>query len=185
MKQAYNYGTLTALKVPFRGCLYKMRSADKICMSVRCSMFVNLSQTSYSTSPMHYSDVIMSAMASQITGVSIVYWTVFSGSGQRKYRSCASLAFVRGIHPWPVNSPHKEQVTRNMFPFDDVIMNCLISDAWTHFTIHAKHRLTRRPNFEFYAFVRVYFRADMLDETKFRHFRLFNSSRHSQNFFLV
>ena len=28
--------------------------------------------------------------------------------------------FVRGIHWWPVNSPHK--VTRKLFPFDDVIM---------------------------------------------------------------
>ena len=29
---------------------------------------------------------------------------------------------VRGIHRWPVNSPHKGPVTRKMFPFDDVIM---------------------------------------------------------------
>ena len=40
----------------------------------------------------------------------------------RKYQSSASLAFVRGIHRWPVNSPHKWPVTRKMFPFDDVIM---------------------------------------------------------------
>ena len=32
------------------------------------------------------------------------------------------LAFVRGIHRWPVNFPHKRPVTRKMFPFDDVIM---------------------------------------------------------------
>ena len=30
--------------------------------------------------------------------------------------------FVRGIHRWLVNSPHKEPVTRKMCPFDDVIM---------------------------------------------------------------
>ena len=41
---------------------------------------------------------------------------------QRKYQSSASLAFVRGIHRRPVNSPHKWPVTRKMFPFDDVIM---------------------------------------------------------------
>ena len=29
---------------------------------------------------------------------------------------------MRGIHRWPVNSPHKGTVTRKMFPFDDVIM---------------------------------------------------------------
>ena len=38
-----------------------------------------------------------------------------------------SLAFVRGIHRWPVNSPHKWPVMQKMFPFDDVIMaTCLI-----------------------------------------------------------
>ena len=41
---------------------------------------------------------------------------------QRKYQNSASLAFVRGIHRRPVNSPHKWPVTRKMFPFDDVIM---------------------------------------------------------------
>ena len=49
--------------------------------------------------------------------------TVFSGADQRKHQSSASLAFVRGIHWWPVNSPHKWPVTRKMFPFDDVIMS--------------------------------------------------------------
>ena len=29
---------------------------------------------------------------------------------------------MRGIHRSPVNSPHKEQVTRKIFPFDDVIL---------------------------------------------------------------
>ena len=46
----------------------------------------------------HYSDVIMSTMASQITGVSIVCSAVCSGAHQRKHQSSASLAFVRGIH---------------------------------------------------------------------------------------
>ena len=40
----------------------------------------------------------------------------------KKHQSSASLAFVRGIRRWPVNSPHKGPVTRKMFPFDDVIM---------------------------------------------------------------
>ena len=43
---------------------------------------------------------------------------------QRKHQSSASLAFVRGIHRWPLKSPHKGPVTRKMFLFDDVIMNC-------------------------------------------------------------
>ena len=70
----------------------------------------------------HHSDVIMSSMASQITSLTIVYSTVYSGADQRKHQSSASLAFVRGIHRSPVNSPHKGPVTRKVFPFDDVIM---------------------------------------------------------------
>ena len=70
----------------------------------------------------HYDDVTMSPMASQITGLTIVYLTVYSGADQRKHQSSASLAFVRGIHRWPLNSPHKGPVTRKMFPFVGVIM---------------------------------------------------------------
>ena len=70
-----------------------------------------------------YSDVIMSTMASQSISVSIVYLTVCSDPNQRKHQSSASLAFVRGILRWPVNSPHRGPVTRKMFPFDDVIMD--------------------------------------------------------------
>ena len=72
---------------------------------------------------LQYDDVIMCAMASQITGLTIVYSTVYSGKDQRKHQSSASPAFVRGIHRWPVNSPHKGPVTRKMFPYDDVIMH--------------------------------------------------------------
>ena len=71
---------------------------------------------------LHYSDVIMSAMASLITGVSIVCSTVCSGADQRKHQSSSSLAFVWGIHRWLVDSPRKGPVTRKMFPFHDVIM---------------------------------------------------------------
>ena len=70
----------------------------------------------------------MSLMASQITSLTIVYSTVYSGADQRKHQSSASLAFVRGIHRGPVNSPHKWPVTRKMFPFDDVIMNIVINN---------------------------------------------------------
>ena len=70
----------------------------------------------------HYDDVTMGGMAFQITSLTIVYSTVYSGADQRKHQSPASLAFVRGIHRGPVNSPHKWSVTRKLFPFDDVIM---------------------------------------------------------------
>ena len=70
----------------------------------------------------HYDDVIMGVMASQITSLTIVYSTVYSGTDQRKHQSSASLAFVWRIHRGPVNSTHKWPATRKMFPFDDVIM---------------------------------------------------------------
>ena len=69
----------------------------------------------------HPSDVILSAMASQITNLAIVYSISYSGTNQRKHQSSASLAFVRGIHQWPVTFPHKGLVTREK-TFDDVII---------------------------------------------------------------
>ena len=71
----------------------------------------------------HYTDVIMSRLASQITSLTVVYPIVYSDADQRKYQSSVSQAFVRGIHRGPVNSPYKWPVTRKMFPFDDVIMS--------------------------------------------------------------
>ena len=71
---------------------------------------------------LQHNAVIISAMASQITGVTIDHSTVCSGADQRKYQSSASVAFVRGIHRWPVTSLHKWPVTRKLFSFDDVIM---------------------------------------------------------------
>ena len=50
----------------------------------------------------------------QITSLTVVHSTVYSGADQRKHQSSASLAFA--------NSPHKEPLTQKMFPFDDVFM---------------------------------------------------------------
>ena len=90
----------------------------------------------------HYGDVIMGTMASQITSLIIVYSAVYSAADQRKHQSSASLAFVRGIHRGPVNSPHKWPVTRKMFPFDDFIMH---KYAWTSLMSLALGQLWRFP----------------------------------------
>ena len=94
----------------------------------------------------HYDDVIMTMLESQITSLTVVYSIVYSGVHQRKHQSSASLAFVREIHRGPVNFPHKWPVTRKMFPFDDVIMltNTLVRTvhvfstnvSWGSFTAH-------------------------------------------------
>ena len=72
---------------------------------------------------LHYSDVIIGVMASQITSLTICYSTVYSGADQWKHQSSASPAFVRGIHRRPVNTPHKWPVTRKCFH--------LITSSWT------------------------------------------------------
>ena len=96
------------------------------------------------------SDVIMSAMASQITGVLIVCLNVCSVTDQRKHQSSMSLAFVGGIHRWPMNSTHKGPVTRKMFPFDDVTMEWKSSDEMGPRTL-------RQPNLR---------KVDLLDRGK-------------------
>ena len=79
----------------------------------------------------HYNGAIVAAMASQnqITDVLVVCSNVCSSTDQRKHRSSASRAFMKGIHRWPVDSPHKGPVTRKMFPFDDAIL--YFSRTWS------------------------------------------------------
>ena len=85
--------------------------------------------------PSHYGDDTMDAIASQITSLTIVYSTVYSDANQRKRQSSASLAFVRGIHRRPVNSPHKWPITRKIIPFDDVIVRIyFVTDSVPLFT---------------------------------------------------
>ena len=79
---------------------------------------------------LHQNDVIMGAMASQITSPTIVFSTVYSDADKRKHQISAPLAFVWGIHQDPVSSPHKWPVTRKMFPFDDVSWRALFM-FWT------------------------------------------------------
>ena len=71
---------------------------------------------------LHYSELIVSEITSQITGVSMVCSTVCSGVDHRKHQCSESLAFVRRILRWLMNSPHRRPVTRSLFPFDDIIM---------------------------------------------------------------
>ena len=56
----------------------------------------------------------MGAMAAQITKLKIVYSTVYSGADQRKHQSPVSLAFVRGIHRWPVNWRQVSNISRTL-----------------------------------------------------------------------
>ena len=90
-------------------------------------MFICTIFSRFDEQALHYNRVIMSAMASQVTSLTIVYSTaVYSRRWLKEHQSSASLAFVRGIHRWPMNSQHKGPVTRKMFPFDDVIIGVVV-----------------------------------------------------------
>ena len=109
----------------YRLCMCARRAikSSHVSERIKYSMWINDWLLGIGAILKHYSDVIMGAMASQITSITIVYSTVHSGADQRKHQSSASLTFVRRIHRWPVNSPHKWPVTRKCFHFsDDVIM---------------------------------------------------------------
>ena len=83
-----------------------------------------------------HSDVIVGAMAAQITSLTIIYSTVYSGVDQRKHQSSASLAFVRWIHQSPVNFPHKWLVTRKMFVFGEISLESHVSkSSWHTYTL--------------------------------------------------
>ena len=125
--------------------------ATALNFDTRTDVLVNVSKF------LHYDDVIMGAMASQITSLTIDYSTVHSGADQRKHQSSDSLASVQGIHRGPVDSPHKWPVTRKMFPFDDVIMETENVSTWgglelpifgfmpnalTYWAIRARHLLS-------------------------------------------
>ena len=58
----------------------------------------------------HYSDVIMIAMASQITSIKIVCSTIYLGTNQRKHQSSALLAFVREICRWMELCMHTKNI---------------------------------------------------------------------------
>ena len=113
----------------FIGCYSTTRMYGVLC-KILCKAWLvlvksGINLTWHECYGLHYGDVMMSAMASKITSVSIVYSTVCSGADQRIHESPASLALVRGIHRWPVNPPpppHKGPVTRKMVPCDCVNM---------------------------------------------------------------
>ena len=98
---------------------------------------------------LHYHDDIISARESQITSLTIVYWSVYSGADQRKHQSSAPLAFVSWIHRRPVISPHKGSVTRKIFPFDIVTLKVGVCCMRMLFFIHVWKNKSTLHSFSF------------------------------------
>ena len=71
----------------------------------------------------------MGVMASQITSLTFFTQSCIQEQIKESNQSSPTLAFARGIHRGPVNSPHKGPVTRKMFPFDGVIMKIFVMCA--------------------------------------------------------
>ena len=90
----------------------------------------------------HYSGAIMNAMASQITGVWIVCWTVCSSADQRKPQNSAPLPFVRGIHWWAVDSPHKGPVNAESASFKIIALSSSCTTCTTKALLPRILRLT-------------------------------------------
>ena len=73
-----------------KGGLHPKKYAHGACFLVFCCGLLPVDFSHF------FSDVILGAMASQITSLSIVYSTVYSGADHRKHQSSAPLTFVRG-----------------------------------------------------------------------------------------
>ena len=125
--------TIRVLKLEYQGCHSAIIDNGRN----KRSFISSIIWRKFGSFILHYNDVMMGTMDSQIVGVSIVCSAVCSRTDQRKYQNSASLAFVRGIHRWPMNSPHKWPVTQKMFPFDDVIMRN--GRALQALTYHVSH----------------------------------------------
>ena len=72
--------------------------------------------------PLHYCDVNMSALASQITSLAIVYSTVYSRRRSKKALKLRVTGLCVGNSPVTVQFPAQMASNAEMFPFDDVSM---------------------------------------------------------------
>ena len=97
-----------------------------------CALYVN---------SLHYTDVILSVMASQITGVSIVCFTVCSGADQRKTQTLHVTGLCEGNLPVTYGFPSQRPSDAKMFPLDDVIM--FLGKAILHESVHEFHILVK------------------------------------------
>ena len=131
-----------SIYVYLSGCVYLY---TVICIDVFSKLQQTFVRDIWGRTGKHYSDVTMGTVASQITSITIVCATIYSGADQRKRQSSASLAFVRGIQRSPVNSTHKGPATRKMFSFDDVdmlMLGCSQGFNWDFF-VYSDARVTR------------------------------------------
>ena len=89
----------------------------------------------------HHIDVIMSAMASQITGISVVcsFFFYWGGGGGAQIKENIKTS----RHRWPLFSPHKRPVTWKMIPFDYFITRaCYQAVTWINVDRDPRRQIT-------------------------------------------
>ena len=84
----------------------------------------------------HYNDVIMAAMASQITSITIVYSTVYSDTDQKKTSKLRVTGLCEGNSPVTGEFPSQMASNAKKLPIDDVIM---ILIKVQHFSLMRSH----------------------------------------------
>ena len=118
---------------------------QEVDISTMIKCVINMFITVTFSRRVHYNDIIMSAVASQITSLTIVYSTIYSVTDQRKHQSSTSQAFMRGIYRWLVNSPQEGPVTQKLFPLDDIIMKSYYRAALYCFVIVFDNSIFQNP----------------------------------------
>ena len=71
----------------------------------------------------HYNDVMMGAMASQITTLTIIYWIIYSKRRSKKTSKLRLTGLSAGNSSVPVEFPAQRASNAEMLPFDGVIMD--------------------------------------------------------------
>ena len=120
-------------------------------MKVRCSVWVvyprspiyqNSMIPSLWCTALHYSDVIMGEMASEITSRTIFHSTVYSGADQRKHQTglCAGNSPVTGEFPAQMSSnAGNVSIWWRHHEASDIIHGCPIfkrvAETWLHHTV--------------------------------------------------
>ena len=93
-KISVQLSSLSYSLIQSRACFSPNVSVVREWIEFSVSCWLQASVTCALGGSFHYSDVVMTVMASQSTGVSIVCSTVCSGTDQRKLQSSLSLSFV-------------------------------------------------------------------------------------------
>ena len=91
----------------------------------------------------HYNGVILGAMAYQITSLTIIYSTVYSGADQRKHPSSASLDHLKRTGTETINTT-KQNYNKPCLCFMVCTENTFVCGNMFHDTVHLLSKCFRR-----------------------------------------